>query len=138
MSSQLTATPSDIPLQNLDQLLQPITLPQVSFNNWGRSFYCAPLAIFEPENEFQCELILELARREGKSVKATGVGHSPSDLACTNEYMLRTIKLNRVLEVWIRSFRSFLSLMYIMCRSMWKNVTSSHKGVSRYTIFTLN
>ncbi|KAG6865343.1 hypothetical protein C0991_003380 [Blastosporella zonata] len=101
MSSQLTATPSDIPLQNLYQLLEPITVPspRAKFSNWGRSFHCTPLAIFEPENEFQCELVLELARREGKIVKAVGVGHSPSDLACTNEYMLRTTKLNRLLEV---------------------------------------
>ncbi|KAG6856844.1 hypothetical protein H0H87_012902 [Tephrocybe sp. NHM501043] len=102
MSSQLTATPSDIPLQNLYQLLQPVTVPSTSprakFSNWGKSFYCTPLAVFEPENEFQCELVLELARREGKIVKAVGVGHSPSDLACTNEYMLRTTKLNRLLE----------------------------------------
>jgi len=55
--------------------------------------------VFEPENEFQCELVLELARREGKIVRAAGVGHSPSDLACTNEFMLRTEKLNRLLEV---------------------------------------
>ncbi|KAH0579407.1 hypothetical protein H2248_002268 [Termitomyces sp. 'cryptogamus'] len=99
MSFQLIATPRDIPLKNLYQLLQPITLSTASFNNWGQSFYCAPLAIFEPENEFQCELILELARREGRSVKAAGVGHSPSDLACTNEYMLRTTKFNRLLEI---------------------------------------
>ncbi|KAG6830526.1 hypothetical protein H0H92_000198 [Tricholoma furcatifolium] len=103
MSSQLTASLSDIPLQNLYQLLQPITVPSSSphakFSNWGKSFYCTPLAIFEPENEYQCELILELARREGKSVRAAGVGHSPSDLACTNEYMLRTTKLNQLLEV---------------------------------------
>lgn len=47
----------------------------------------------------QCALIFELARREGKTVRAVGVGHSPSDLACTNEYMLRTTKLDRVLDV---------------------------------------
>lgn len=69
------------------------------FTNWGQTFHCTPLAIFEPENEFQCELILELARREGKVVRAVGVGHSPSDLACTNGFMLRTTKMNRVLEV---------------------------------------
>ena len=101
MPSQLTAHPSDIPLNNLYNLLQPITLPseQTHFTNWGRSFTCTPSAIFEPENEFQCELVLELARREGKTVRVVGVGHSPSDLACTSQYMLRTTKLNRILEV---------------------------------------
>ncbi|KAF8904784.1 gulonolactone oxidase Lgo1 [Gymnopilus junonius] len=92
MLSQLTARPSDIPLKNLYNLLEPIT-------KLGQSFVCTPSAIFEPENEFQCELVLELARREGKKLRVSGVGHSPSDLAMTNEFMLRTIKLNRVLEV---------------------------------------
>ena len=101
MPSQLTAHPSDIPLNNLYNLLQPITVPsdRTCFTNWGRSFTCTPSAIFEPENEFQCELVLELARREGKSVRVAAVGHSPNDLACTSQYMLRTTKLNRVLEV---------------------------------------
>ncbi|KAF9463312.1 D-arabinono-1,4-lactone oxidase-domain-containing protein [Collybia nuda] len=103
MSTQLTARPSDIPLQNLYELLQPITVPssstRASFSNWGHTFHCTPLAIFEPENEYQCELVLELARREGKVLRAVGVGHSPSDLACTNDFMLRTVKMNRVVEV---------------------------------------
>lgn len=101
MSSQLTARPSDIPLNNLYNLLQPVTVPskQTHFTNWGRSFTCTPSAIFEPENEFQCELVLELARREGKTIRIAGVGHSPNDLACTSQYMLRMTKLNRVLEV---------------------------------------
>lgn len=101
MPSQLTAHPSDIPLNNLYNLLQPITVPskQTRFTNWARSFTCTPTAIFEPENEFQCELVLELARREGKTVRVAGVGHSPNDLPCTSQYMLRTTKLNRILEV---------------------------------------
>jgi L-gulonolactone oxidase len=57
------------------------------------------MVVFEPETEYQCELILELARRQKKIVRAVGVGHSPSDLACTSDYMLRTEKLNRILEV---------------------------------------
>lgn len=57
------------------------------------------MTVFEPESDYQCELILELARREGKTVRAAGVGHSPSDLACTSGYMVRTDKLCRVLEV---------------------------------------
>ena len=103
MSTPLVARFKNIPLQNLYALLQPITVPSSSprgtFSNWGQSYHCKPLAIFEPENEYQCELILELARREGKTVRAVGVGHSPSDIACTNEFMLRTEKLNRLLEV---------------------------------------
>ena len=67
--------------------------------NWGRTYACTPLAVFEPESEYHCELVLELARRKRKTVRTVGLGHSPSDLACTTDYMLRLHKLNRVLEV---------------------------------------
>ena len=89
--------------QDLYRALEPITVPPDSprsrFTNWGLSFTCKPLLVFEPENDSQCEIILELARREGKVVRAAGVGHSPSDLACTSGFMLRVTKLNRVIEV---------------------------------------
>lgn len=84
-------------------LLAPVTAPPAAraarFVNWGRTFACTPLAVFEPESELQCQLVLELARREGRRVRFAGIGHSPSDLACTKEYMLRTTRLNKVLEV---------------------------------------
>ncbi|KIK45650.1 hypothetical protein CY34DRAFT_801263 [Suillus luteus UH-Slu-Lm8-n1] len=91
---------SAIPLSQLYGLLQPITVsPNPKFANWSRTFTCSPLAVFEPTTELHCELILELARRENKVVRAVGVGHSPSDLACTTGYMLRTTKLDRLLEI---------------------------------------
>ncbi|KAL5525205.1 ALO1 [Sanghuangporus sanghuang] len=100
----LASTPlTALSTPRLYNLLQPITVPSQSsrsrFTNWGRTFTCKPLAIFEPETEDQCALVLELARREGRRVRFAGIGHSPSDLACTREYMLRTTKLNKVLEV---------------------------------------
>ena len=96
---------SHIPLEDIYTLLRPITVTPSSseavFQNWGRTFRCTPLAVFEPETEYQCELILELARREGQTVRAVGVGHSPSDLACTSGYMVRMGKLNNIIEVSI-------------------------------------
>ena len=94
---------SDISLEGLYALLRPITVSPSSsgatFYNWGRTFRCTPLSVFEPETEYQCELILELARREGQTVRAVGVGHSPSDLACTKGYMVKMQKMNMILEV---------------------------------------
>ncbi|KZT66748.1 L-gulonolactone/D-arabinono-1,4-lactone oxidase [Daedalea quercina L-15889] len=103
--------PDTLPLDVLYALLEPITVPathpRASFVNWGLTYACTPLAVFEPASPYQCELVFELARRERKTVRATGVGHSPSDLACTSGYMLRTEKLNKIIEV--RLFSSFLS-----------------------------
>ncbi|KAJ7796251.1 L-gulonolactone D-arabinono-1,4-lactone oxidase [Mycena olivaceomarginata] len=88
--------------QATDDTLTAITIPSSSprarFVNWGLSYECQPLAIFEPEDERQCELVLEYARREGRVLRAVGVGHSPSDLACTGDFMLRMTKMNKLLE----------------------------------------
>jgi len=117
---------SSIPLAQLYDLLQPITVPsQPKFLNWSQTFACSPLAIFEPETEYQCELILELARREGKVVRAVGVGHSPSDLACTTGYMLRTTKLNRLLEV---SMFRLIRLNFVCTPGMDPGLSLAHVG----------
>lgn len=113
---------SKLSLDALYTLLRPVTLsasdPRSHFINWGLSYECRPLTVFEPENEHQCELILELARREGQSVRAAGVGHSPSDLACTSGFMLRTEKLSKIIEVSKR-YSDFIFPRYLSapCRS---------------------
>ncbi|KAJ3729165.1 L-gulonolactone D-arabinono-1,4-lactone oxidase [Lentinula guzmanii] len=99
MSSPANLDLHDIPLHKLYEILLPVTSSKAAFANWAKTFVCTPLAIFEPRNEYHCQVILELARREGKVVRVAGVGHSPSDLACTNEFMLRTTYLNRVLMI---------------------------------------
>ncbi|KAF9264584.1 gulonolactone oxidase Lgo1 [Marasmius fiardii PR-910] len=103
MTPRLIIPLSEIPLPILYDTLQPCIISHTSrdatFTNWAQTFGCKPLLVFEPEDEYQCELILELARREGKVVRAAGIGHSPSDLVCTTEFLLRTKKLNRVLKV---------------------------------------
>lgn len=71
---------------------------------------CRPRAVFVPETEEHCRFIVELARREQTTVRACGAGHSPSDLACTSGYLLRTDKLDRVIEV--SSFSLFASILY--------------------------
>ncbi len=90
-------------VSELYQLLEPVAVradsPRAKFTNWGLSYTCTPLAVFEPETEAQCEQILELARLEKKTVRVVGCGHSPSDLACTSGFMLRAERLNKVIEV---------------------------------------
>ena len=55
--------------------------------------------MFEPENEEQCRMVIELARREGVTVRAAGVGHSPSDVACTGGFMIRMDKMDKIVAV---------------------------------------
>uniref|UniRef100_A0A4W2DRS5 L-gulonolactone oxidase n=2 Tax=Bos TaxID=9903 RepID=A0A4W2DRS5_BOBOX len=43
--------------------------------------------------------VLALARQQNKRVKVVGGGHSPSDIACTDGFMIHMGKMNRVLKV---------------------------------------
>lgn len=43
--------------------------------------------------------ILDTARQRDKRVKVVGGGHSPSDIACTDDFMIQMGKMNRVLKV---------------------------------------
>jgi len=97
--SSLSSLPTQSLYNSLEDVRVPPSSPRATFTNWAGTYVCRPCAVFEPRTEDQCARIFELARREGKTVRAVGVGHSPSDLACTNEYMLRTTKLDKILEV---------------------------------------
>ena len=89
----------------LYDLLQSCTVPpgsnRAKFSNWSKTFHCVPLSVFEPSDIDQCRLIFQLARREGKTVRIVGEGLSPSDLACTSDFMLRTSKLNKLRVVCV-------------------------------------
>jgi L-gulonolactone oxidase len=113
-AAQLKALSND----HLGELVKPFTLaassPRARFMNWGQTYLCKPLAVFEPRNEYECQLLLELARREGKSLRPVGVGHSPSDLACTSEYMARMERLDRVLEASALNFPSSIFYFFLL------------------------
>ena len=109
MPADMPSSLSHIPPHELFHSLQPITVDRSSsdavFENCGRTFRCKPLTIFQPETEYQLELILELARRERQTVRAVGVGHSPSDLACTSGYMIQMNRMDKIIEVRYRRTR---------------------------------
>ncbi|KIM29190.1 hypothetical protein M408DRAFT_15946 [Serendipita vermifera MAFF 305830] len=94
------ADTKNLSTSTLYQLLQNCIVPASSANakfaNWSKTFHCVPLMVFEPSDIDQCRLIFQLARREGKTVRIVGEGLSPSDLACTSDFMLRTNRLNKL------------------------------------------
>lgn len=91
---------SSLPTSALYDILQPIiATPHARFYNWSRTFSCAPLITFEPSNVEECRLVFELAHREQRTVRIVGAGLSPSDVACTSEFMLRTHRMNKLRAV---------------------------------------
>ncbi|XP_068034076.1 L-gulonolactone oxidase-like, partial [Anomalospiza imberbis] len=87
-----TRSPGDLPLQALGQ-------SGVRFQNWAGTYGCCPELFFRPGSVQEIRQILELARQQGKRVKVVGGGHSPSDIACSDGFMIHMGKMNRILEV---------------------------------------
>jgi FAD-linked oxidoreductase len=64
--------------------------------NWSREQHCAPERIERPESE---QAVAEAVRRavaEGRRVRVSASGHSFTDIACTDDVMLRLDALNDV------------------------------------------
>jgi FAD binding domain len=123
MPAAIPPPPPHVSLPGLYQLLRPITVDRSSsaaaFENCGRTFRCTPSSVFRPETEYQIQLILELARRERQTVRAVGVGHSPSDLACTSGYMIQMDRLDKIIEVRYRRISlSIYCIAWCLSRSV--------------------
>ncbi|ESO97787.1 hypothetical protein LOTGIDRAFT_208933 [Lottia gigantea] len=73
--------------------------PGYKFTNWATTYSCYPELYFEPETTDEIRQILAFAQKKGKKVKVVGNGHSPSDLACTTDFMISLKRYNRVLQV---------------------------------------
>uniref|UniRef100_A0A4W3GXX2 L-gulonolactone oxidase n=1 Tax=Callorhinchus milii TaxID=7868 RepID=A0A4W3GXX2_CALMI len=69
------------------------------FLNWAKTYSCEPELYFEPTSVEEVRQILLLAKQRCKRVKVVGEGHSPSDIACTEGYLIKLNKLNRLLKV---------------------------------------
>lgn len=98
--------PSSCTTPELRRILDDVTIrpssPLASFSNWAGTYKCSPSTTFLPTSASQLPYIFELAKRHGSTVRAAGAGHSPSDLACTTGFMVRTDKLAKVLEVSLK------------------------------------
>ncbi|GAB5570334.1 D-2-hydroxyglutarate dehydrogenase [Prionailurus iriomotensis] len=71
----------------------------VKFQNWARTYGCCPEMYYQPTSVEEVREVLALARQQNKRVKVVGGGHSPSDIACTDGFMIHMGKMNRVLQV---------------------------------------
>ncbi|KAM4694731.1 L-gulonolactone oxidase-like [Discoglossus pictus] len=69
------------------------------FENWAQTYGSSPELYFQPTSVEEVKEILDLARQRTKRVKVVGGGHSPSDIACTDDFMVRMDKMNKVIKV---------------------------------------
>ncbi|KAJ6476250.1 gulonolactone oxidase Lgo1 [Mycena sanguinolenta] len=90
---------ASLPRTALVAALEPIAVTRPRWENWARTFQAIPRALFVPTSVHHCRIALELARRDHRVLRPVGVGHSPSDVACTRDYMLDMTRMSAVLEV---------------------------------------
>lgn len=90
----------ELSLERLRAVVEPLRDHKAPpFQNWARSVKCHPRAVYKPETEEQIRHLVELARREGTELRAYGAGHSPSDLVCTDGYLLSLDNMQKLLNV---------------------------------------
>uniref|UniRef100_A0ACB8G8P1 Uncharacterized protein n=1 Tax=Sphaerodactylus townsendi TaxID=933632 RepID=A0ACB8G8P1_9SAUR len=84
---------------------KPITMVHgqggVKFQNWAKTYGCSPEMYFQPATVEELKEILDLARQRSKKVKVVGGGHSPSDIACTDDFMIHMGRMNKILKVGV-------------------------------------
>lgn len=78
------------------------------FQNWANTYSCRPELYFEPDDADELRSVLKQASSAGRKVRVVGVGHSPSSIACTNEYMISLKRMNRVLDVSFFSYPKYI------------------------------
>lgn len=69
------------------------------FKNWAQTYECSPQKFFDPCDLDELRSILRLARDNGKKLRMVGYGHSPSDLCCTDEFLVSNRKLDQILNL---------------------------------------
>ena len=69
------------------------------FRNWAGTAMSQPHAWVQPADEAELTALLQRAAQEGRHVKVVGAGHSWSDIACTDGYLVNLDRMARLVRV---------------------------------------
>jgi L-gulonolactone oxidase len=76
-----------------------------TWSNWAGNQACAPVATPRPSTEAELVEIVRRAAAEGRRVKVYGAGHSFTDIACTDGYLVNLDRYNQVLNIDTQNHR---------------------------------
>lgn len=74
-------------------------MKQHQFENWSRQYRCIPHRIYYPTNTREVVHAIQSEVRQKSRIRAFGAGHSPGDIAMSDEGLIVTTQLNRILAV---------------------------------------
>jgi len=69
------------------------------FENWAKTFSCQPERFFTPRTVKEIKEAIHLASTNNKSIRCAGGRASPSDIFCTEEYLLCMKQFNNILNI---------------------------------------
>ncbi|KAK4525760.1 hypothetical protein GAYE_SCF16G3669 [Galdieria yellowstonensis] len=93
-----SATEQETPLTSTD-ILVPVSLNQQenkTLQNWAHIESCKPKRYFEPETVEDIEVIVEQCRSNNWKLRVFGAGHSPNNIAMTNDCIVSLKRMNRI------------------------------------------
>lgn len=83
---------------SVPQSVRSFLSTKVIHKTWAGTFWCRPLAIFQPSTVEEIQELINQARLNNKTIMTVGSGHSPSDLTMTNEWLCNLDKFDKVLK----------------------------------------
>ncbi|XP_054161614.1 L-gulonolactone oxidase-like [Oppia nitens] len=92
MSSEMLEEVADIGVQAKG-------LKNIHFTNWSQTYSCQPSLYFIPKDIEELREIIFYAKSTNKKLRVVGCGHSPSDICCTDDYMINLRLFNNVLSI---------------------------------------
>ena len=69
------------------------------FENWSGQYHCTPERVHYPVSNEEAVQFVRSAAHRGARIRVFGAGHSPSDIAMSDEELVVITQLNRVLSV---------------------------------------
>ncbi|RHZ79724.1 hypothetical protein Glove_141g38 [Diversispora epigaea] len=67
-----------------------------TWDNWARTIHMTPEAIFKPTTLTDLQDIVNLARKNGKTIRCAAGGHTESSLSVTNGYLVTINNLKKI------------------------------------------
>ncbi|ODV84117.1 hypothetical protein CANARDRAFT_29292 [[Candida] arabinofermentans NRRL YB-2248] len=82
----------------LPQNLQSLVVPNLFHRTWAKTFICRPQYYFQPSKINEIQDIVNLARKNRKTIMTVGSGHSPSDLTMTQDWLVNLDKFGKIIK----------------------------------------
>ncbi|NET60612.1 MAG: FAD-binding protein, partial [Symploca sp. SIO2E6] len=71
---------------------------QQRFSNWSHQYHCTPTSVHHPASTEEVRDIV--CQADQRKIRVFGSGHSPSDIAMSNEELVCSNRLNRILNIY--------------------------------------